>query len=70
MPARHESQTNSVQKRQDVKTGKSYGGYTIEILSGISGEDMIAFPYGKGVEPGARTQEADSLYGESYYNYG
>ncbi len=57
-------------KRQYVKTGKSYGGYTIEILSGISGEDMIAFPYGKGVEPGARTQEADSLYGESYYNYG
>ena len=57
-------------KRQYIKTGKSYGGYTIEILSGLSSEDLIAFPYGKGVEPGASTQEADSLYGESYYNYG
>ena len=57
-------------KKQYVKTGKSYGGYTVEILSGISMDDRIAFPYGKGVEPGASTQEADSLYGESYYNYG
>lgn len=57
-------------KKQYVKTGKNYGGYTVEILSGISSDDLIAFPYGKGVVPGAGTQEADSLYGESYYNYG
>lgn len=61
---------NGLLKKQYVKTGKSYGGYTVEILSGISMDDRIAFPYGKGVEPGASTQEADSLYGESYYNYG
>ena len=48
-----------------VTTGKSLWGSYMEILSGVSEEDYIAFPYGKNVKPGAPTQEGDmsDLYG-------
>jgi len=46
-------------EKRDVVTGKSlYGSYT-EILSGITEEDLIAFPYGKNVKEGAPAQEQD-----------
>ena len=42
-----------------MTTGKSlYGSYT-EILSGITEEDLIAFPYGKNVKEGAPAEERD-----------
>lgn len=48
-----------------VKTGKALWGSYMEILSGLSEEDMVAFPYGKNVKPGAVAQEGDmsDLYG-------
>ncbi len=48
-----------------VTTGKSLWGSYTEILSGLTPEDLIAFPYGKHVREGAPTEESDiaSLYG-------
>ncbi|MGN0483466.1 MAG: hypothetical protein ACI4HI_07925 [Lachnospiraceae bacterium] len=53
--------------KQYVQVGKSgYGGYTIEVKSGVKSGDYLAFPYGKKVKEGARTKEASV---ESLYNY-
>ena len=48
-----------------VTTGKSLWGSYIEILSGLSAEDLVAFPYGKNVRDGAAALEGDmsNLYG-------
>ena len=48
-----------------VTTGKALWGSYMEILSGLSEEDLVAFPYGKNVKPGAKAQEGDmsDLYG-------
>ncbi len=46
-------------ERRDVVTGKALWGSYTEILSGISETDLIAFPYGKNVKPGAPAQEQD-----------
>ena len=48
-----------------VVTGKSLWGSYTEILSGLSSEDLIAFPYGKNVKPGVAAVEGDlsNLYG-------
>ena len=48
-----------------VKTGKALWGSYTEILSGLSEEDLVAFPYGKNVKAGAVAQEGDlsDLYG-------
>lgn len=50
--------------KQYVEVGKSIYD-TLEILSGLSGDDEIAFPYGKDVKEGAKTESADTLY--EYY---
>ena len=42
-----------------VKTGKALWGSYTEILSGLDAEDLVAFPYGKNVKPGAPAQEGD-----------
>lgn len=51
--------------RQSVEVGKSTGS-CYEVLSGITDEDWIAFPYGKNVAAGAKTREGtmDELYEE------
>lgn len=43
-------------------------GYYLEVLSGLSTEDYVAFPYGKDVVEGAPTNEGDldTLYGSLY----
>ena len=48
-----------------VQTGKALWGSYTEILSGLSAEDLVAFPYGKNVKPGAVAEEGDlsELYG-------
>jgi len=48
-----------------VTTGKSLWGNYTEILSGMTEEDLVAFPYGKKVKPGVAAQEGDmsNLYG-------
>lgn len=52
-------------EKRTVTTGKSLWGSYLEILSGVTAEDKIAFPYGKDVKEGAKTAEGDisSLYG-------
>lgn len=54
-------------ERRNVSTGGSLWGSYTAILSGVSKDDFVAFPYGKGVEPGANTQERDI---DSLYSYG
>ena len=52
-------------EKRFVTTGKDlYGSYT-EILSGLTAEDLVAFPYGKNVKDGAMAVEGDmsNLYG-------
>ena len=48
-----------------VTTGKSLWGNYTQILSGLTAEDLIAFPYGKTVKPGVPAIEGDlaNLYG-------
>jgi len=48
-----------------VTTGKALWGSYMEILSGLTEEDLVAFPYGKNVKPGAAAEEGDmsKLYG-------
>lgn len=57
------NEANILEKRY-VTIGKCYYGYLTEILDGISEEDRVAFPYGKAVKEGAKTNDAeiDSLY--------
>ena len=52
-------------EKRFVTTGKSLWGNYTEILEGITAEDLIAFPYGKNVKPGAPAVEGDmsNLYG-------
>ena len=48
-----------------VTTGKSLWGSYTQILSGLTAEDLVAFPYGKQVKPGVPAVEGDmsNLYG-------
>lgn len=50
-------------KKQYVTTGRSIYGSAVEIRSGLSEEDLIAFPYGKNAVEGVNvTEEADMYY--------
>ena len=52
---------NGVLVKQYVTTGKLIdGGYAIEITSGLTEEDNIAFPYGKTAQEGVKTNSSDS----------
>ena len=42
-----------------VTVGKSLWGSYTQILDGLSAEDLIAFPYGKNLKPGAPTRLSD-----------
>lgn len=52
-------------EERTVTTGKSLWGSYVEILSGLSVSDQIAFPYGKNVRPGVKAVAGDlsNLYG-------
>ena len=52
---------NGKLKKQYVSTGKTVYDYAIQINSGLSMDDKIAFPYGDGVTEGAQTKEVDNL---------
>ena len=43
------------------EVGKNMYG-SIEIISGLTMEDEIAFPYGRNVKEGAKTKTVESLY--------
>ena len=56
-------------EKREVTVGKSlYGGEYTEIISGVTMEDLVAFPYGKNLKEGAKTVEAsmDDLYQSAY----
>lgn len=55
---------NGKLEKRELKTGKMLYGSYIQIREGLTKEDYIAFPYGKNLKPGAKTQEGsmDSLY--------
>lgn len=46
-------------EKRNVRVGKVLWGSYYEILSELSEEDYLAFPYGKNVKPGAPTAESD-----------
>jgi len=52
-------------EKRTVQVGKVLWGSYYEILSGVSQEDLLAFPYGKDVKQGAPAVESDlsTLYG-------
>ena len=52
---------NQKLKKQYVTTGKKLSNYAIQITSGLTLDDCVAFPYGKGVKDGAPTKEVDNL---------
>lgn len=56
---------NSRLKKQYVETGKTIYGEAIEIKSGLSREDLIAFPYGKTAKEGIKAEEGAD-YGMYY----
>ncbi|MBQ4040879.1 MAG: biotin/lipoyl-binding protein [Oscillospiraceae bacterium] len=55
-------------EKREVTTGKSLWGSYIEITSGLTMDDLIAFPYGKDIKEGADTVEAgiEELYSATY----
>ena len=52
---------NGLLKKQYVEIGRITDG-AMEIKSGLSMEDEIAFPYGKDVKEGAKTVSVETLY--------
>lgn len=48
--------------KQYVQTGKILYGSTVEIKSGLSLEDRIAFPYGKTAKEGVKAVESEDVY--------
>lgn len=53
---------DGVLKKQYVTTGKIIsGGSGIEITSGLTEDDSIAFPYGKTAQEGVKTQPSDGM---------
>ncbi len=52
-------------EQRTVQVGRNLNGYYVEILDGLTEDDMIAFPYGKNVKAGVPAEEGDysDLYG-------
>ena len=50
---------NGTLEKRFVTTGKSLWGSYTQITSGITVQDMFAFPYGKNVKPGVKAAEGD-----------
>lgn len=52
-------------EKRIVTTGKSLWGSYIEVTTGLTAEDKLAFPYGKNLREGAKTADGDysTLYG-------
>ena len=54
-----QGEDGKLEKRQ-VTIGKSLDGYYTQIKSGLTGDDWVAFPYGKNIKEGAATKQADT----------
>ncbi|MGN0352517.1 MAG: efflux RND transporter periplasmic adaptor subunit [Roseburia sp.] len=55
------NEDDKLEKRY-VTTGKTIYGYAIEITSGLSMEDRVAFPYGKNAVEGVSVTDAEDSY--------
>lgn len=53
---------NDCLKKQYVTTGKTVYGTSIEIKSGLTESDRIAFPYGKEAVEGTKVTDAEDTY--------
>lgn len=55
-------------EKRYVQTGRELWGSFVEVLSGLTEDDYIAFPYGRDVTEGAKTVQAsvEELYGVYY----
>lgn len=53
---------NNCLKKQYVVTGRTIYGSAVEIKSGLTEEDRIAFPYGKNAVEGVAVKDADNMY--------
>ena len=51
-------------EERTIRTGRDLWGSFTEIRGGLTMSDFVAFPYGKNVVPGAKTEEADA---QSFY---
>ena len=47
-------------KKQYVKTGETLYGQYVEVLSGVTMDDNIAFPYGSSVKEGAKVELSEN----------
>ncbi len=56
-------ETDGVLEKKYVKTGKIYWGTQIEIKSGLTEADYIAFPYSKDAVPDRKTKEMEGTEG-------
>ena len=56
-------------EKRFIVTGQNLWGSWLEVLSGLSEEDYIAFPYGRQTVDGAKVRyaESDELYSSMYY---
>ncbi len=55
--------------KQYVETGKTVWGSAVEIKSGVTLEDRIAFPYGKTAKEGIKVQEQSGGYIDDFIYY-
>ena len=46
-------------EKQFVKTGKTLWGQSVEIVTGLTMDDNIAFPYGKTAKEGIKVKETE-----------
>ena len=53
--------------KREIGTGKIYWGSTVEITGGLTIDEYIAFPYGKDVKEGAKTEISDLSALYDYY---
>ena len=53
---------NNQLKKQYVVTGRTVYGSAVEIKSGLTEDDRIAFPYGKNAVEGAAVTDQSNMY--------
>lgn len=60
-PYVYKADENNRLVKQYVETGRTIYGYAVEIKSGLSMEDRVAFPYGKTAKEGIRVTDSEEM---------
>ena len=60
---------NEKLEKREVRIGRIMYGSMVEVLSGLTYDDYVAFPYGKNIKSGAKAVVSDlsTLYEGFYY---